>query len=304
MKEGDRSLKVSIIILNWNGGEDILECLKSVKDIDYPDYEIIVVDNGSTDNSVERIRKSFPNIELIQNNKNLGFPEGNNVGIRAATGNYVMLLNQDTVVGRGLLKDLVEAIEIDENIGIVGPMILYYNEPDKIWCAGSKLNFGYTSHIGKGLNKGLFSKSCSVDYITGCAMLIKKEVIDKIGLLDPEYFLYSEDADFCLRAKKAGYQCVYVSSPSVWHKAIEEWITNPTQAYYYMRNAVVFAKKNLNGFKKFIFIASQFLLMLPYNSLRAISKGNFGLIGHLLMGLKDGINYLASNKLKNNSLEK
>ena len=92
MKEGDRSLKVSIIILNLNGGEDVIECLKSVKDIDYPDYEIIVVDNGSTDNSVEGIKRSFPDIKLIQNNKNLGFSEGVNVGIRAATGGYIMLL--------------------------------------------------------------------------------------------------------------------------------------------------------------------------------------------------------------------
>jgi hypothetical protein len=292
MKEGDRSLKVSIIILNWNGGEDILECLKSVKDIDYPDYEIIVVDNGSTDNSVEEIKRTFPDIKLIQNDKNLGFPEGANVGIRAAAGGYIMLLNDDTVVARNILKDLVEAMGSNANIGIAGPMILYHNEPDKIWSAGGRLNFlGYASHIGKGLNKELFNKSYPVDYITGCAVLIKKEVIDKIGLLDPEYFLYFEDADFCLRAKKAGYEYIYVPSPTVWHKATGEWIINPTQAYYYMRNAIVFAKKNLTGLKKFIFIASQFLLMLPYNSLRAIRKGDSRLIKYLLKGLRDGIAY-------------
>lgn len=294
MEKRNKSPKVSIIILNWNGGEDVLECLKSVKDIDYPDYEVIVVDNGSTDNSVEGIKRSFPNINLIQNNKNLGFPEGTNVGIRAATGDYIMLLNDDTVVARNILKDLVEAMGSNANIGIAGPTILYYSEPDKIWSAGGKLSsLGYASHIGKGLklNKELFNKPRFVDYITGCAVLIKKEVIDKIGLLDPEYFLYFEDADFCLRAKKAGYEYMYVPSPTVWHKATGEWITNPTQAYYYMRNAIVFARKNLTGLKKFIFIASQFLLMLPYNSFRVISKRDFGLIKYLLKGLKDGIAY-------------
>ena len=294
MEKENKSSKVSIIILNWNGGEDVLECLKSVKDIDYPDYEIIVVDNGSTDNSVEEIKRSFPDIKLIQNNKNLGFPGGANVGIRAATGGYIMLLNDDTVVARNILKDLVEAMGSNASIGIAGPMILYHNEPDKIWCAGMQLHLlGYASSIGKGLNKELFNKSCFVDYIS-CALLIKKEVIDKIGLLDPEYFLYSEDADFCLRAKNAGYECIYVPSPTVWHKATKEWITNPTQAYYYMRNAIVFAKKNLTGLKKFIFITSQFILMLPYNSLRVIRKGDSRLIKYLLKGLKDGIAYHSS----------
>ena len=292
MKEGDRSLKVSIIIVNWNGGEDILECLKSVKDIDYPDYEIIAVDNGSTDNSVKEIKGAFPDIKLILNDKNLGFPAGVNVGIKAATGGYILLLNDDTVVARNILKDLVEAMESDPGIGIAGPMILYYSEPDKIWSAGMQLHLlGYASHIGKGLNKELFNKSYPVDYMTGCVVLIKKEVIDKIGLLDPEYFLYSEDADFCLRARNAGYRCMYVPSPTVWHKATKEWITNPAQAYYYMRSAIVFAKKNLTGLKKVIFIASQFLLVFPYNSLRVIKKGDSRLIKYLLKGLKDGIAY-------------
>lgn len=298
MKKGNKNPKVSIIILNWNGGEDVIECLKSVKDIDYPDYEVLVVDNGSTDNSVEEIRNSFPDIKLIQNHENLGFAGGNNVGIRAAIGDYVMLLNDDTVVGKSILKNLVKAMESNENIGIAGPMILYYNEPDKIWCAGSKLNFGYTSHIGKGLNKELFNKSYFVDYIAGCTMLIKKEVIDKIGLLDSEYFFYAEDADFCLRAKSAGYECLYVPSPTVWHKATQEWITNPTQAYYHMQTSIIFARKNLTGLKKVIFIASQFLLILPYNSFRVIHKGDCRLIKYLLKGLKDGIAYHSSNMLE------
>lgn len=290
-REVSASPKVSIVVLNWNGGGDVIECLKSVRDIDYPDYEIIVVDNGSTDGSVAEIGQKFPDIKVIENSENLGFAEGNNVGIRAATGDYIMLLNQDTVAGKSMLKDLVQVMEADDNIGIVGPMILYYDEPDKIWCAGSKLHFAYASHIGKGARKEFFTRSCSVDYIAGCAMLVKKEVLNKIGLLASEYFLYFEDADFCLRARKAGYKCVYVPSPTVWHKATGEWITNPTQAYYYMRNAIVFAKRALSGLKEFIFIAGQFFLMFPYNSLRLAARGKFGLTKHLFRGLRDGAGY-------------
>jgi len=332
MKERNnmRNPDVSIVILNYNGGKDVIDCLESAKNIDYFKrgfYEIIVVDNGSTDDSVENIRKKFPEIRVIQNEKNLGFAEGNNVGIRESNCDYVMLLNDDTVVGESILKDLVGVMENNENIGIAGPMILYYNDPDRIWCAGGKLNlFGYSSHIGKGLKKDLqqpfkkaltkllrkvLSKSASresasqpVDYISGCAMLIKRGVIDKIGLLDAEYFLYFEDMDFCFRAKRAGYECVYIPSPSVWHKTTESWITNPVQAYYYMRNAIVFAKKNLNGFRRFIFIASQFFIMFPHHSFRLIVKRDFGMIKYLLKGLKDGFVYLLFNRLENNPIEK
>jgi len=294
MAKESRNLKVSIIIVNWNGGEDIIECLKSVKDFDYPDYETIVVDNGSTDNSVEEIKRAFPDVKLILTYKNPGYSAGVNVGLGAASGGYILLLNDDAVAARSILKDLVEAMESDPSVGIAAPMILYHSEPDKLWSAGMRLHFlGYASSIGKGLNKERFNKPSFVDYVS-CALMIKKEVIDKIGVWDPEYFLYYDDVDYCLRAKNAGYKTMYVPSPTVWHKSIKEWITNPTQAYYYMRSAIMFAKKNLRGLKKAIFIASQFILMLPYNSLRVTRNGNSRLVKYLLKGLKDGIAYHCS----------
>ncbi len=290
--------RISIIILNYNGGKDVIDCLESVKNIDYPNYEIIVVDNNSTDGSLENLRKKVPEIKIIQNEKNLGFAEGNNVGIRESNYDYVMLLNYDTIVGESILKDLIGVIEGNEDIGIAGPMILYYDDPDKIWCAGGKLNlFGYTSHIGKGLKKELCYSPYFVDYISGCAMLIKKEVIDKIGLLTAEYFLYFEEVDFCFRAKKAGYECIYVPSQSVWHKTTESWITNPVHAYYYMRNAIIFAKNNLSRFKKFVFIASQFLFMFPYHLFKLIAKRNFKPIIYLSKGLRDGMLYRTKTSL-------
>ena len=290
------NLSTSIVILNYNGGKDVIECLESVRNIDYPRYEIIVVDNASTDNSVESIRKKFPEVKIIRNESNLGFAEGNNVGIREANSHYVMLLNDDAVVGKNILKDLTAAIEERKNIGMAGPMILYYNDPDRIWFAGGRVNlFGYASNWGKGLARRSCSSPRLVDFLSGCSVLIKKEVIDKIGLLDAEYFLYFEDVDFCFRAKKAGYECLYVPSPTVWHKVTASWITNPVQAYYYMRNAIIFAKKNLKGWRKFVFILSQFFVLFPYYCFK-FARRDARIVKYLLKGLKDGVAYYFCNK--------
>ncbi len=287
------NVAVSIIILNYNGGADVLECLESVSHIDYPAYDVIVVDNGSTDDSLQNIRKRYPQIRIIENGRNLGFAEGNNVGIRASSSPYILLLNDDTTVGKNILKDLVEATQADPKAGIAGPAILYHETPDRIWSAGSRIGLlGYASHMGKGRKMESCSFPQPVDYICGCAILIKREVVDKVGLLDGEYFTYFEDADYCFRARKAGYRCLYVPSPTVWHKSGAEWITNPVQAYYYMRNAVIFAKKNLGGLRKTIFISSQVLIMFPYYSIKLARKDG-GIFKGLARGLKDGFGYRA-----------
>jgi len=287
---------ISIVILNYNGGQDLSECIESVMKIDYPNYEVIVVDNGSTDNSISNIRERFPRIKIIENKHNLGFPAGNNVGIRESTTPYVLLLNDDVVVGRDILKDLLSAIKVYPQAGVIGPAILYYKDPEYIWAAGGKISlFGYTSHIDKGRKSDTYDIPRYVDYITGCAVLIKREVIDSIGLLDPDYFLYFDDADYCYRAKRAGFKCLYIPPPTVRHKTGDEWITNPTQAYHYMKNAFVFAKKNLVGVKKFIFIASQVVLLFPYYSIKLIGKDTI-IFRSLVKGLKDGISYKSVNE--------
>ena len=142
---------VSIIILNYNGGQDVIECLASVMEIDYPNYEIIVVDNGSTDNSVKEIKSRFPGVKLIKNKTNLGFPGGNNAGIQGSVAPYVLLLNDDVVVEKSIIRDLVTEIQRHPGSGIAGPAILYYEDPERVWATGGKISpFGYTTHPGKG----------------------------------------------------------------------------------------------------------------------------------------------------------
>ena len=282
---------VSIVILNFNGGKDILECLESVERLDYPGFEVIVVDNGSTDDSLRQIKKRFTGITIVENRTNLGVPEGYNTGIRKSAAPYILLLNDDAVVNRDVLRELVAASQSDPDCGIAGPAIMYYEHPENIWWAGSRISpLGYASHTRKGTRFSACGLPRPTEYICGCAMLVKREVIARVGLLDPEYFAYFEDADYGYRARKAGYTCVYVPSPGVRHKTGPEWITNPLQAELYMRNALLFARKNLKGWRKISFMAGQFVFMLPYYSLKAAGKGPF-MVKYLVRGLKEGLYY-------------
>lgn len=255
--------KISIIILNWNGWQDTLECLESLAKITYPNYKIIVVDNGSIDESLkklkvksEKLKAEGKDLKIIENKENLGFAGGNNVGIKQAIKNgadYVLLLNNDTIVDPFFLDKLVKAGEKDRNIGIVGSKIFFYSDPNRVWFAGGKINWLKTKGSHLGLNEkentdkqdsGQAAKILPMDYITGCAMLIKKETIEKIGGLSEDYFLYYEDADYCLRAQKAGWQCVLAPKSRIWHKisrSAKEF--SPSYLYYHARNGLMLAKR-------------------------------------------------------------
>lgn len=245
--------KVSIVVLNWNGLENTLECIESLSKTNYPNYEIIVVDNGSSDGSSQTLKDRRYKITLLENAENLGFSAGNNVGILYAIEHgtdYVFLINNDTIVDPDVLKVLVDVSERDALAGMIGPKIYDFYEPDKIWFAGAYIDWktGESPHSGKGqIDKGQFNTVIEVDRLTGCAMLIKRAVFEKIGLLDPDYFLYFEDVDFCVRARKAGYKSICVQYAKVWHK--ESMSTkakdgSPLHTYYHNRNRLLFLKKH------------------------------------------------------------
>jgi GT2 family glycosyltransferase len=219
--------KVTIVIVNWNGWEDTIECLESLYRIDYPNYEIIVVDNHSHDDSVKRIKDYTEGKELtvIENEENYGFAEGNNIGIKYALKyldpEYILLLNNDTVVDKDFLKELINAGEKNTHIGILGPKIYYYDKTDVIWSAGCRISwkFGRGIQIGTGeVDKGQYDDQKEVEYVSGSAFLIKTEVIDEIGLMDKNYFLYFEESDWTLRANQAGYKSLYVPAAKIRHK--------------------------------------------------------------------------------------
>ncbi|RMH70592.1 MAG: glycosyltransferase family 2 protein [Gemmatimonadetes bacterium] len=223
--------KVSIVVLTWNDKANVLECLESLSQVDYPNLEVIVSDNGSTDGSIEAIRATFPNVILIENGENLKFSRGNNVGIQYALehgADYVLLLNNDTIVDPHFITEMVEVGETDPTIGMLGPKIYYHTEPNVIWYAGGEISLwkGLAWHTGiREPDTGQFDEIRDVGYITGCALMVKRNVIEKIGMLDPTYVAYAEDSDFSLRAHRAGYRLVYVPSAKLWHKIGGAWGT-------------------------------------------------------------------------------
>ena len=248
----DRIPKTSIILLNWNGKEHTIKCLESLKNLNYPNYETIVVDNASSDDSVEVISHKFPNGILITNQENLGFAEGNNIGIKYALergADYVFLLNNDAIVAEETVTELVQAAESDDKIGILGSRIYFYDRPDRIQSAWANIDTKtgrvWYPDYGKSVTTA-DNKAVDVDAISGTAMMVKREVIEKVGMLDPTFFCYFEDTDWCVRARKAGYRVVVVPVSKVWHKggASTGGGATLTSIYYSVRNHLLVMNKN------------------------------------------------------------
>jgi GT2 family glycosyltransferase len=217
--------KIAVVVLNWNGKALTLDCVRSLLEIQTPNVETVVVDNASSDGSAEAVRQSFGDqVTVIVNDDNLGFAAGNNVGIQFALRNgadFVLLLNNDTVVDTDLINGMLRPFEADATVGITGPKIYYYDPPDQIWFAGGELFLarGVSRHIGiRETDRGQFDEQRVVDYVTGCALMARREVFELAGFLDPSYVAYYEDADLCMRARRAGFSIVYAPEGKVWHK--------------------------------------------------------------------------------------
>lgn len=255
---------IALIVLTWNQRDVTLDCLASLAGLDYPTerLQIVIVDNGSTDGTAQAIRARYPTVVVLENGQNLGFAEGNNVGIRHALqagADYVVLLNNDTTVDPAMLRELLTAIESDPTIGIVGPKMLYFDQPDVIWCAGNAINWrtGATVRLeGDQPDSQMDEAPREVDFITACAICIRREVIEQIGLLDPRFFIYYEEADWCARARLAGWRVIYVPRARLWHKVSAAMgVAMPATAYYMSRNVLLFLAKNQHGLARLRSIA-------------------------------------------------
>jgi len=263
--------KVSIIILNWNGLDDTAHCLESLEKMTHPNYDIVVVDNGSKGNDAQILRKKFKDyIHIIENDKNYGFAEGCNIGMRYALKNsapdYILLLNNDTTVAPDFLAEMVKIAESDPLIGIAGPKIYFYDAPNKIQSVGAQIDWSNGQSFSVGHNEidmGQFDNIREVDWVYGCALLIKRTTIEDIGLLDPAYFAYVEEVDWCVRCKKSGHKVVFIPQAKIWHKGHfgpDEVSSLPL--YYMTRNRLLFMWKHA---RKSQFIS--FLVRFLYNEL-------------------------------------
>lgn len=219
--------RVSIIILNWNGKPYIRQCLTSVIKTNYQNLEIIVVDNASTDGSREIIKNEFPQVILIENPKNLGFCNGNNIGIKRASGDIIVLLNNDTIVDENWIKEIVKKAH-NPKVGVVGCK-LYYPGSKVIQSLGYREKFlGYWENVGAGQeDKGQFDDVEDVDYVSGAALAVKREVLQKVGLLRPP-----ADIDLCYRVRKAGYKVVVAPNAIVYHYGSASWKYVPIKGMY------------------------------------------------------------------------
>ena len=335
--------RVSIVILNWNGWEDTTECLESVYQINYPNFDVILVDNASEDDSLNKIKKycsgnlkvessffkynsenkpikvreysedfensqeslkiedlTLPQLTLIKNKKNYGFPGGNNIGMKFAlkffNPDYILLLNNDTVVEENFLVELIENGEIRDDIGILGPKIYFYDEPNTLWSAGCKISWKLSRGIQIGTNevdKGQYDTEKEVEYVSGSAFLIKTEVIEKIGLMDETYFLYFEESDWTLRANQEDYKSLYVPKASVWHRVSRSGggIREQMGLYYITRNRWIFMKKWSNKINYSVFILFQVIGAILFPMLLSIIYKNSKLFTTYYHGLFEGIKH-------------
>jgi GT2 family glycosyltransferase len=236
---------VSIILVNWNGLKYLHECLSSLLNQTYRPIEIILVDNASTDGSVDFVKDHFPSVRIFQNSKNLGFAEASNRGIMKSKGKLIALFNQDAIADTDWLANLVEVIQSSEEIAAVAGKVYYWGDKygkDAVFCTWSKVDpytaspYNFTGNEPK----------AAVDYLSGCAMLVKKEVLNEIGLLDTGYFLYFDETDWCARMIRAGYKLIYVPNAVVQHVVSGSLEDSQIKAEYMMRNWIRFALKNFD----------------------------------------------------------
>jgi GT2 family glycosyltransferase len=239
------------ILVNWNLKDDSLACVDSLLAAGATPGQVIVVDNGSSDGSAQALRERFgAAVHVIESGRNLGFAGGANLGIRYALDQgaaWIFLLNNDTVVAPSLFAEFQRASAASAKFSILAPLILYYDMPDRIWYLGDRLV--PTSLITYGLYRdqidtGQLPPLVPVDFICGCGMLIEREVFDTIGLLDPSFFMYAEEVDFCWRAHAAGFRIGCATRAKMWHRiSVSADRDRPMTRYLRIRNQIVFYRR-------------------------------------------------------------
>jgi GT2 family glycosyltransferase len=238
---------VAVVVLSWNGRDDTLGCLESFERVRWENLTVIVVDNGSTDGTYEAVREAHPEVTLMRSEENVGFAEGNNLGMRAALdagADHVLILNNDTIVDPDLIAALVSEARRRPDAGALCPLIRYVDPPDLIWYAGARFDpraVHNGRHTGYGeRDTGQYHSVRETGRATGAAMLVPREVLERVGFFDGRLFIQVEDVDISLRMRAAGYRILFVPAGVVWHRVAvtSGGERSPTTAYYEIRNTL------------------------------------------------------------------
>jgi len=241
---------VITIILNTNRKEDTLAALASLSASDYAHHRVIVLDNASEDGSVEAIRRAHPQVEIIELDHNLGYAGNNNIGIQVALdqgADWIFVLNEDTVLAPDCITRLIEVGSADSRVGIIGPMVYHHDEPKVIQSAGGKMDDNWRAwHLAQNeLDQGQYKQPHAVEWISGCAILVRRAVIDQVGGLDERFFYYWEETEWCLRAREQGWRILHVPQAKLWHKGVQRsYKPGPNVTYYSTRNRFLMLSKH------------------------------------------------------------
>jgi GT2 family glycosyltransferase len=272
---------VAVIVLNWNGTDDTVECLRSLARVDYPRREIVVVDNGSRESPRARIAAEFPSVTYLETAANLGYAGGNNIGIRHALArehDYVFVLNNDTIVEPEFLTQAVTVAASSDSIGVVGIKILAWDRPGCVWVAYGQVTYrqGLVRLIGYyEQDNGAFDEQRDVDWVPGTAMLFPRHALERVGLFDERFFAYHEDVDWCTRAREQGLRVVFTPRARIHHKGHRssggKGYVTPRQ-YLAGRNMVLFVRKHARWYQALRFLGFQ-LATLPFQYVRRSFSG-------------------------------
>jgi GT2 family glycosyltransferase len=278
----NRMKKVSIITVNFNQPQVTEELLQSIPD--YPNLEIIVVDNGSRKDIPIHWQNNYPAIKFIRSEANLGFAGGNNLGIKQATGDYLFFVNNDTEFTVGLIEQLVALLNANPKVGMVSPKIKYFNNKSLIQYAGyTPMNY-YTcrnSCIGlRETDNGRYDHiTAPTAYCHGAAMMVKKEAIEKAGVMNENFFLYYEEVDWCEHIKRAGYEAWVCTDAVIYHKeSVSVGKKSKLKEYFMNRNRILFIRRNAPAAKRFIFYVYFMLLVMPRNLLAYTKNKQYNFI--------------------------
>jgi GT2 family glycosyltransferase len=276
---------VSIVTVNFNQPKVTADLLRSIREVNtYPALEIIVVDNGSTTDTVPAWKNEYPDVVFLRSEENLGFAGGNNLGIKEAKGDYLFLINNDTEVTADLIASLVATMDSNPKIGILSPKIHYFDQPGTLQYAGyTPMNY----LLARNHCVGQFEKdlgqydnvSGRTGYAHGAAMMVRRDAITKAGLMNENYFLYYEELDWCENVVREGYEIHTNLNALIYHKeSISVGKRSALKEYFMTRNRILFIRKNAPGFR-FLFFCSYFLVtVVPRNIFQYIKNGEFAFI--------------------------